>query len=111
MLAGSFSTGAVESRPTTVMVNVCAALVSAPPFAVPPVSCTCTVTVAVPLTPAAGVNVKAPAAEIAGCIENSATLLLLAMKFSSCGDSSAGPALIDVAQPTTDCVPAEDAAI
>ena len=31
------------------MVNVCAALVSTPPFAVPPLSCSCTVTVAVPL--------------------------------------------------------------
>ena len=38
----------------TVMVNVCAALVSTPPLAVPPLSCgKLTVTVAVPLASAA----------------------------------------------------------
>ena len=39
----------------TVIVKVCAALVSTPPLAVPPLSCSVTVTVAVPLALAAGV--------------------------------------------------------
>ena len=39
----------------SVIVNVCAALVSAPLLAMPPLSCSCTVTVAVPLIPTAGV--------------------------------------------------------
>ena len=39
----------------TVIVNVCGALVSTPPFAVPPLSCSCTVTVADPVAPDASV--------------------------------------------------------
>ena len=39
----------------TVMVKVCAALPLVPPLAEPPVSCNCTVTMAVPLELAAGV--------------------------------------------------------
>jgi hypothetical protein len=39
----------------TLMVNVCPALVSKPPFAVPPLSLSCTVTVADPFAFAAGV--------------------------------------------------------
>ena len=42
-------------RCTTEIVKVCAALVSWPPLAVPPLSWTCTVTVAVPLAVVAGV--------------------------------------------------------
>ena len=44
----------------TVIVKVCAALVSAPPLAVPPLSWIWTVTVAVPLALAAGVYVSLP---------------------------------------------------
>ena len=40
---------------TTLMVKVCAALVFTPPFAVPPLSCSVTVTVAEPVAFAAGV--------------------------------------------------------
>src|SRR4029079_4216322 len=90
----------------TVMVNVCAALVSAPPLATPPLSCSCTVTVADPFAVAAGVNVSVPFAATAGCAENSALLLLLTMKFSAWLLSSAGPALIAVAQPVIDCAAA-----
>src|SRR5207248_2449971 len=58
----------------TVMVNVCGAEVSTPPFAVPPLSCSVTVTVAVPLASGAGVKVRTPLGEIDGCDEKSALL-------------------------------------
>src|SRR5438552_14054230 len=80
----------------TVIVNVIAEEVSTPPFAVPPSSCSCTVTVAVPFAFGAGVNVNTPAGEIAGCVLNSALLLLLTMKLTTCV-ASFGPALMAVA--------------
>ena len=64
------------------IVNVCAALVSAPPFAVPPLSCSCTVTTADPVTLVVVVYVRVPFGAIAGCTANSALLLLLTMKFN-----------------------------
>src|SRR5712664_4686446 len=84
-----------------VMINGFGALVSTPPFATPPWSCSCTVTVAAPIAPAAGVKVSAPVADTAGCAENSAVLVVVTMKFSVCPLSSAGPALMLVAQPAT----------
>ena len=45
-------TGGVESGETMVMVNVWTALASEPPFAVPPLSWTLTLTVATPVVPA-----------------------------------------------------------
>ena len=54
----------------TVIVNVCAALVSTPPFVVPPFSLSTTDTVVEPVAPAAVVKVSAPLAAIAGCSEN-----------------------------------------
>src|SRR5437764_5246122 len=53
----------------TVMVNVCGAEVSTPPFAVPPLSCSVTVMVAVPLASGAGVKVRTPLGETDGCDE------------------------------------------
>ncbi len=95
--------------PVIVIVNVCAALVSTPPLAVPPSSCTCTVTVAVPLRFAAGVKVNVPFAATAGCAENSGLLSLLTMKSTAC--VSPGPALIAVAHPVTECAPLSSSAV
>ena len=62
---GRMTTGASFTA-VTVMVKVCAALVSTPLLAVLPLSSAMTVTVAVPLELAAGVKVSVPAALIAG---------------------------------------------
>ena len=67
----------------TVIVKVCGAEVSTPPLAVPPLSCSLTVTFAVPLTlgcavyvsVAVGVDRRLPAGE------NSGLLSLVTMKF------------------------------
>ncbi len=64
----------------TLIVKVCAALVSMPPLAVPPSSCARTVTVAEPFALRAGVNVNVPFAATAGCAENSPLLSLVTMK-------------------------------
>ena len=85
----------------TVIVKVCEALVSAPLLAVPALSCSCTVTVAVPLAFAAGVKVSVPEAEIVGCAENTPLLLFVTRKSNTWLDSSDGPALSDVTQPVT----------
>ncbi len=60
---------------TMVMVKVFV-LLSTPPLRMPPSSCTMTVTVAVPIIPAAGVKVSVPKLSIAGCALKSALLLL-----------------------------------
>ena len=67
-LGGSFT-------PLTVIVNVWVALVSSPPFAVPPLSWRKTLTVADPFSLAAGVKVRVPAELIAGAAENRLLLL------------------------------------
>ena len=90
----------------TVIVNVCGALVSAPPFAVPPESFATTVTVADPFAFAAGVNVSVPFDETAGCVENRPLLSLPTRKVSVWPDSSAGPFEMAVAQPATVWAPA-----
>src|SRR5438552_2997053 len=63
------------------MMNVCTGDVSTPPPAVPPLSLSRTLTVAVPLESAAGVNDRTPVGEIAGWNpnRNSALLSLLTM--------------------------------
>src|SRR4051794_28174379 len=55
----------------TLIVNVWATLVSTPPFVVPPLSWIFTVTLATPDLPGAGVKLRSPDAETAGCVENS----------------------------------------
>src|SRR5436190_8620693 len=54
----------------TLITNVCGALVSTPPPAVPPLSWTESVTVAQPLGLAAGVHVSVPVGDTAGPAEN-----------------------------------------
>src|SRR5687768_5638923 len=86
------------------MVNVSAGNgeVSVPP----PLSCSCTETVATPLAFAAGVNVSVPLDEIAGCTENRLLLLLLTRNVNVCVLSLAGPGEMPVAQLETICGPA-----
>ena len=89
------------------MVNVCGAEVSCPPLAVPPSSCSQTVTVAAPLALGAGryVNMPVPAS-MAGGRANRAGLSVVVRKVSVWPASPAGPAEIAVAQPGTVCIPA-----
>ncbi len=74
----------------TVIVKLCGALVSTPPFAVPPSSCSRTVTFATPIWLGASVKVNVPLGATAGCTENGAVLSLVTMKFSACPLHSAG---------------------
>ena len=90
----------------TVIVKVCGAEVSTPPFAVPPLSLAVTVTVAEPLASAAGVKVSVPFELTAGCTENSELRLLVTVKLTVCPDSSAGPDEMPMAQPAKTCAPA-----
>src|SRR5438876_8053599 len=55
----------------TVIVNVCAALVSTPLLATPPVSCTVTWIVATPFASGADWKVSVPSLATAGALENS----------------------------------------
>ena len=103
-LPAALSTGASLTA-VTVSVNVCTALVSTPPLAVPPLSWIWTETVALPFASAAGVYVSVPLAAIAGWLENRPLLLFDTMKSTTWVDSLAGPLLIAVAQPTTVCAP------
>jgi hypothetical protein len=82
--------------PVMVMVNVTASLVSSPPFAVPPLSESETVTVAVPNWFGAVVNVSRPVASMDGCTANRPLLLLETLKVSVC-PASPGPASMPVA--------------
>src|SRR5438046_1508693 len=85
------------------MLNCCTADVSTPPFAVPPLSWICTETIAVPNASGAEVNVKLPLASTAGCALKSALLLFVTLNVSVCPDSSAGPLLTALSQPSTVC--------
>src|SRR5258705_545642 len=82
----------------TAMVNVCGALVSSPTLAVPPPSDSITLTVATPVALAASVYVRVAWAARGGWPLKRALLLFVTLKVTDCPDSSAGPALIDVAQ-------------
>src|SRR6059036_1051142 len=97
----------------TVMINVCGALVSTPPLAVPPLSLAVTVTVAAPLALGADRYVNVPADDTLGCTAKRPLLLLVTMKVTICpaATSSGGPARILVAQPVTVCVPASSRAV
>jgi hypothetical protein len=93
------------------MTNVCSALASTPPFAVPPLSVSLIVIVAVPLALAAGVYVRSPVALIAGPAEKRAAFVLLVTEnVSVCPASFGGPARIAVAQVATVWAPASSAA-
>ena len=85
-----------------VMVNVCAAAASTPPFAVPPLSASVTVTVATPNASAAGVKLSSPPDEIAGCTRKREGSLATAVK-STAWLLSPGAALTALAQPATSC--------
>ena len=61
----------------TVIVKVCGALVSTPPFAVPPVSLSTIVTSALPDTFALSAYDNEPLLNTAGCCENKPGLVLL----------------------------------
>src|SRR5262249_28724049 len=88
------------------MLEGCGALGSTPPLAVPPVSWRTTVPGALPVAPAAGVNVSVPLALMAGPAEKRATLLLLVIwKVTVCHHSLAGPGEMAVAQPPSVCGP------
>src|SRR5438876_9920151 len=89
----------------TSIVKLCGALVSAPPFAVPPSSCSRTVTCAGPLAFGTAVNVSVPVGLIAGGAENSPALSDETMKSSDCDASLALPGPIAVAHPTAVCGP------
>ncbi len=96
----------------TVIVNVCAGLVSTPPLAVPPLSVSLSVIVADPFAFGAGVNVRAPLALTAGPAAKSAGFELpVRTNASVCPASSAGPALMPVAQLATDCAPASSSTV
>ena len=96
---------------TTVMVKVCAALVSTPPLAVPPLSCAFTVTVATPFAMRAGVKVSVPSTPIAGWVLKSALLLFVTRKLTAWPDSFAGPARMFAAKTGTDCSPTAPTAL
>lgn len=84
----------------TVMVNVRAAEESTPPLAVPPVSRRTTVTVAVPVALASGMNVRAPvAASMVGWAANRAPLVTETANVSPWPASSAGPREMALAHP------------
>ena len=68
----------------TAIVNNCGALVFILGNTFEPSSKSVTVTVADPLALAAGVKVRSPAGEIAGCIKNRALLSLLTLKDNVC---------------------------
>ncbi|OPZ11022.1 MAG: hypothetical protein BWZ07_02304 [Alphaproteobacteria bacterium ADurb.BinA280] len=96
--AGPFrSTTGASFCAVTVMLSVCAAEISTPPFAVPPLSRSTMDIEALPLASAAGVKLSVPSAASAGAIWNSAGLLLPEIsKVRVCAAGS--PSSIAVAQ-------------
>ena len=87
------------------MVNVCGALVSTPPLAVPPLSCRVTLSCAVPSAPAV-VYVSVPSGETAGAApKSSAPDTTWTANVSVWPASSDGPGEIAVAQPGTETGP------
>src|SRR5437016_5189722 len=79
----------------TVIVKVCGAEVSTPPFAVPPLSLSKIVIVAEPFAFVAGMKLNAPFELTVGADENRLAFVLpVTWKVSVCPDSSAGPAEI-----------------
>ena len=89
------------------IVNVCGAEVSTPPPAVPPLSDSVSVIIAVPLALAAAVKVSTPVGETAGATLNSPALVFaVTLNVTVCPASSGGPGLMAVAQGVTICAPA-----
>src|SRR5262249_12833861 len=84
--------------PVTVMVNVCTALVSTPPLAVPPLSCMRTLTRACRGAPVAGEADLVPIESIAGCVQTRLLLSLLRITSNVRADSLVAPAEMFVAQ-------------
>ena len=92
--------------PVTVIVKVWVALVSSPPLAMPPLSWSSIVIVALPTPAAAGVNVSVPVGPTAGWTAKSALSVLFVTENATVwADSFAGPSLIAVAQPGIECAP------
>src|SRR5437667_25447 len=79
------------------MVKVTAVEVSTPPLAVPPLSESVTVAVALPFALGAGVKLSTPVAEIDGCTLEGARVWLEGWKWTVWPPSSAGPAEMAVA--------------
>ena len=75
--AGAGAGGGAGGAAVTVMVKVCAAPMSLPPLAVPPLSCTWTEKVDIPETSAARVYVSVPSGSRAGRTANRPGLLTL----------------------------------
>ena len=106
-LAAPLSSATVTSGPLvndgvsftafTVISKVWLGEVSSPPLAVPPLSDRLTVTVALPLALAAGVNVNCPVAPMLGWLANRPLLSLETLKLRVC-DVSGSPSLMLVAQ-------------
>ena len=88
---------------TRVMVKVLVAR-STPPLAVPPESCTMTVTVAEPLAFAAGVKVRVPPVSAGATLKSEGLSLVTERPLRVCADSFAGPTL-KVAKPVTLAAP------
>ncbi len=91
----------------TVMVKVCPGLVSTPPLAVPPSSCTCTSKVDEPCTLAAVVKERSPLVLTTGPVAKRVGLETLDTMYcwTFWDDSSVGPG-VKAAQPATVCGPA-----
>ena len=85
----------------TVIVNVWLGAVSSPPFKVPPLSVTNTVTVALPEASAVSVYVSSPFASIAGPAAKSAALSSVTVYVNVWAASSAPPPGSTVAKPAT----------
>src|ERR1043166_6331686 len=88
-----------------VMVKVWAALVSSPPLAVPPLSCSVTLTSAVPSRPGAGVKMRVPPDSTAGGLRKRDGLSFITWKATVCSASLVGPERMAVAQLGTDWGP------
>ena len=103
----AFASSTFTKGTATVIVKDCGADVSTPPLAMPPLSCSVKVIVAVPNLLPAGVYVSVPAELTAGCVEKSAEFVLfVTLKVSVWPDSSGGPIERLVAQLFTVCAPA-----
>ena len=96
----------------TLITKVCAAEVSTPPLAVPPLSISTRVIVAVPLAFAAGVKVSTPVGDTAGPAANRPGLVSPVMlKTTVWPDSLAGPGEIAVAHGLIVCAPASSSTV
>ena len=107
VVAESSSAVGASLTSVTVILKVSGALVSRPP----PSSCRRTVRFATPLAFAAGVKVSVPSASMAGWTRNRSSLSLLTRKSRAWPLSSAGPALMPVAQAATLAAPESSATV